>query len=548
MPNRALTIAILALACSVLPAQERVTIRVDSLAREGPWRPVFSYFGYDEPNYTYTANGTKLVGELAALSAAPVFIRTHHLLVTGNGEPALKWGSTNAYTEDAGGKPVYDWRIVDRIFDTYIHAGAKPFVELGFMPEALSTHPEPYTRHWPKPDDGKGWSYPPKDYNKWGELVRQLVLHSIERYGRAQTASWYWEVWNEPDISYWLGTPEEYDRLYDVSAAAIKRALPEARVGGPASTGPGGAKSAEFLRQFLGHCQANDTPLDFVSYHAKGSPRVIEGHVRMGLNHELRDADRGMEILADFPKYAKLPIILSEADPEGCAACSARVYPNNAYRNGTLYPVYTAAALASLLRLADRRHANLQGMLTWAFEFDGQPYFDGFRTLATNGIDKPVLNVFRMFGLMRGDRVRVESTGAEALDDILQTGVRGQPDIDALATRAPDEISVLAWNYHDDDLPAPGTPVETTVTGIPPTSGRVLVRHYRIDQTHSNAFTVWKELGSPQQPSPEQYAKLEAAGQLQELSSPEWMPVAGGSLHLQFTLPRQAVSLIQVTW
>jgi len=548
MPNRALTIAILALACSVLPAQERVTIRVDSLAREGPWRPVFSYFGYDEPNYTYTANGTKLVGELAALSAAPVFIRTHHLLVTGNGEPALKWGSTNAYTEDAGGKPAYDWRIVDRIFDTYIHAGAKPFVELGFMPEALSTYPEPYTRHWPKPDDGKGWSYPPKDYNKWGELVRQLVLHSIERYGRAQTASWYWEVWNEPDISYWLGTPEEYDRLYDVSAAAIKRALPEARVGGPASTGPGGAKSAEFLRQFLGHCQANNTPLDFVSYHAKGSPRVIEGHVRMGLNHELRDADRGMEILADFPKYAKLPIILSEADPEGCAACSARVYPNNAYRNGTLYPVYTAAALASLLRLADRRHANLQGMLTWAFEFDGQPYFDGFRTLATNGIDKPVLNVFRMFGLMRGDRVRVESTGAEALDDILQTGVRGQPDIDALATRAPDEISVLAWNYHDDDLPAPGTPVETTVTGIPPTSGRVLVRHYRIDQTHSNAFTVWKELGSPQQPSAEQYAKLEAAGQLQELSSPEWMPVTGGSLHLQFTLPRQAVSLIQVTW
>src|SRR5215472_6729767 len=153
-----------------LPPQDAVTVRVDAAARLGEFKPIYAYFGGDEPNFTYMKNGRKLVAELAGLSAAPVYIRTHHLLVTGDGTPALKWGSTNAYTEDAAGNPVYDWTIVDRIFDTYAAVHAQPFVEIGFMPEALSSHPEPYVVNWPK-NDGKGWSYPPKDYLKWAELV-----------------------------------------------------------------------------------------------------------------------------------------------------------------------------------------------------------------------------------------------------------------------------------------------------------------------------------------------------------------------------------------
>src|SRR6202047_3991258 len=125
-------------------AQDTVTIRVNAAETAGPFTPIYRYFGYDEPNYTYMKNGRKLVGELAALSADPVFIRTHFMLATGDGTPGLKWGSTNAYTEDASGKPVYDWKIVDRILDTYLQAKAKPFVEIGFMPEALSVKPEPY--------------------------------------------------------------------------------------------------------------------------------------------------------------------------------------------------------------------------------------------------------------------------------------------------------------------------------------------------------------------------------------------------------------------
>jgi hypothetical protein len=130
-----------ALAPVLMPAQEPVVIQVDAAAQLGSFRPIYSYFSYDEPNYTYMKYGPKLVEELSRLSYAPVYIRAHHLLCTGDGTAGLKWGSTNAYTEDANGRPVYDWTIVDRIFDTYMREHAKPFVEIGFMPEALSGHP-----------------------------------------------------------------------------------------------------------------------------------------------------------------------------------------------------------------------------------------------------------------------------------------------------------------------------------------------------------------------------------------------------------------------
>jgi xylan 1,4-beta-xylosidase len=560
-------ISLVLLAAASGSAQNSVTIRVNAAETIGPFKPIYGYFGYDEPNYTYTKNGQKLVGELASLSRVPIYIRTHFMLATGDGTPGLKWGSTNAYTEDASGKPVYDWTITDRIIDTYLQAGAKPFVEIGFMPQALSTKPDPYHPTWiPGAKNEQysiGWSYPPKDYKKWGNLVNQWVRHAVEKYGRDQVASWYWEVWNEPDISYWHGTPEQYDELYDYAADGVKRALPEARVGGPATTGPANERAAKFLQQFLEHCSAGKnfatgktgSPLDFITYHAKGRPTVADGQVRMGIAKNAEDVEKGFQIVASFPKFRNLPIVLSESDPEGCAACSARVYPQNAYRSGSLYAAYTAVMMKNTLELADREKTNIAGMLTWAFEFEDQPYFDGFRTLATNGIDKPVLNLFRMAGLMSGNRVKTENSDRITLKEIVADGVRGKPDVDAMAVRSDRDISVLAWNYHDDDLQGPEAAareaqVSLEITGLPGKGGssRVLLHHYRIDATHSNSWTAWKEMGSSQHPSPEQYAKLEAAGQLEELGSPRWIEMRAGETKLNFTLPLQGVSLVQISW
>jgi xylan 1,4-beta-xylosidase len=279
----------------------------------------------------------------------------------------------------------------------------------------------------------------------------------------------------------------------------------------------------------------------------------------MSLSSELQAAHAGFQIVSKYPQYRQLPIILSEADPEGCAACSMKDNPANAYRNGPLYAAYTAAAIKALFELQDANKVNLIAMLSWSFEFENKDYFEGFRTLATNGIDKPVLNLFRMAGLMSGERVETTSTGAVPLDDLVKTGARQAPDpqtsdIDALATKADREAAIMVWNYHDDDLPAPSADVQITVTGIPAGVKRVLLEQYRIDETHSNAYTVWKNMGSPQSPTPDQYAQLKAAGQLQLLDSPTWLDVdegkvtAEGKVTIAASLPRQAVSLMLLKW
>jgi xylan 1,4-beta-xylosidase len=186
--------------------------------------------------------------------------------------------------------------------------------------------------------------------------------------------------------------------------------------------------------------------------------------------------------------------------------------------------------------------------VTWSFEFEGQPPFEGFRELATDGIDKPLLNAFRMFGLLGGERVNATSSAALPTDLILREGVHSQPDINVLAARRDREIEILVWNYHDEDQPAPDAPIELNITGLPAGAEHALLEHFRIDATHSNAFSVWKKLGSPQSPSPEQYGELENSGQLQLLTSPEWIPIHASAAHLKFSLPRQAMSLLRLSW
>jgi len=335
----------------------------------------------------------------------------------------------------------------------------------------------------------------------------------------------------------------------------VKRALPSARIGGPATTGPASPQAAAFLRHFLEHCDHGTNfgngnagaPLDFITYHAKGRPSVVDGRVRMGIAKQLQDVREGFRIVRSFAKFRDLPIILSESDPEGCAACSARVYPQNSYRNGTLYPAYTAVMLKNIFELADREQANIDGTLTWAFEFEGQPYFDGFRTLATNGIDKPVLNLFRMLGMMQGSRVKTENSRRIPLLSMLAEGVQ-KPDVDSLAVARDREVSVLTWHYCDEDVVGVATKVRLIISGLPKNAKRLLLRQYRIDEDHSNSWTTWKSMGSPQSPSPEQYATLEAASQLHQSDSPIWVSSKNREMTVDVTLPRQSVSLLQLSW
>lgn len=544
-------------------ADDVISIGVDLKIDKGPLKPIWAFFGHDEPNYTYMKDGKKLLTELSQLSPVPVYMRIHNILNTTEGPISLKWGSSNVYTEDKNGNPVYDWTIIDKIFDTYKERGMKPLAQIGFMPKALSSNPEPYRRGGRAGDppeirkipNGNGWAYPPKDYDKFAALIYAWVQHSIERYGKAEVETWLWEIWNEPDGGFFRGTVDDYIKIYDYSVDAIKRALPTAQVGGPHTTGPWGARGAAFLKTFLTHVVSGTnlatgkigSPIDFIAFHAKGSTSMVNGVDRMDVGKQLRDINKGFEIVASYPTLKHVPIIIGESDPEGCAACLVEAYPQNNYRNGSMYASYTAASFARKYDLAEAWGVNLKGAVTWAFEFENQPWFAGFRDLATNGVDKPVLNVFRMFGMMEGNRVGTSGGSGYYYLSIRDSSVRGKnPDINALATKDNNSASVLVWNYHDVNAILPPSQVKVRVTGFP--ADQVKLTHYRIDQEFSNSYEVWKKMGSPQKPTAAQYAELEKAGQLQMLTSPVMVKTTNGEATIDFQLPRQGVSLLKFTW
>jgi xylan 1,4-beta-xylosidase len=539
-------LGILAVPCQAFP----VTVNVDAAKSVGPLPPIWRFFGADEPNYGTQPDGERLLMQLGGLRTGSVYFRAHNLMTTGDGTADFKWGSTNLYTEKDG-RAVYDFTIIDHIIDGWLARGLHPYLEIGFMPEALSSAPAdvPYRRPW-KPGVAykgitAGWSYPPRDYRKWAEVVYQWTRHNVERYGRAEVERWYFEVWNEPNLDfYWVGTPEEFYRLHDYAIDAVRRALPSARVGGPDVAGAGGALMDGFLRHVTtGTNYATGkvgTPTDFLSFHAKGQPTVVDGHVRMGISNQLKTADEAFEKIVAIPELSHKPIVIGENDPEGCAACPG---PQNGYRNDTLYSSYTAASYARLWELARRRNVNLEGALTWAFTFVGQPWFAGYRQLATNGIDLPVLNVFRLFARLGPEQVEATSSAEVPLERIVSEGVRDTPDVGVLATRAVDGATdILLWHYRDDDVSGPEAQVRLSVGGLA-SAHRYRVRIWRVDKHNGDAFTAWKALGSPSKPNEEQIATLVRASQLsaQEVSLAGEQP-----LQLNRSIPLQGVELIEI--
>ncbi|WP_205856875.1 GH39 family glycosyl hydrolase, partial [Phytoactinopolyspora endophytica] len=257
------------------PHVRSAVVRVDASSDAGELTPIWASIGYDEINWTYTPSGKRLLRTVGEFSPRPFDVRPHYVFCSGSGFGLPHWGNGNVYHEDEDGTPYYDFTIVDQTYDAIVGAGHHVLVELAFTPKALvpetaydvfTTIPSPtvYSAY----ENGL-WSFPPKDYGKWAGLVAAHARHCLERYGADEVADWYWELWNEPDIFYWRGTPQQFYDLYAVTAGAVRSVLPAAKVGGPAVTG--GDKGPPFLRGFLEQCRRDSLPLDFVSFHTKGS-------------------------------------------------------------------------------------------------------------------------------------------------------------------------------------------------------------------------------------------------------------------------------------
>ena len=205
------------------------------------------------------------------------------------------------------------------------------------------------------------------------------------------------------------------------------------------------------------------------------------------------------------------------------------LYPELGYRNSSLFAAYTIEQLTRTMDLADRSKVRLLGAVTWAFEFEDQPIFGGFRALATDGVALPVLNTFRMLNKMGARRLAVTSTGDLGLETIYSRGVAAYRDVHALASRDDRRVTIIAWNYHDDDLSGPTAEITLNVSGLPAGLPRVRMTEWRIDDTHSNAYTAWKEMGSPVKPTTEQHRQLEAASELAVSQSATRPPRHGGN-------------------
>jgi xylan 1,4-beta-xylosidase len=542
-----LTLVVVVLSGRICASPAIVSVRVDATQIGKPLKHVWQYYGYDECNYTTTPDCKALMKAVAQINPEPVYLRQHFLLNSGDGIATPKWSSTNVYTEDENGRPVYDWRIMDGIMDAVTASGCRPLVEIGLMPKDLSVRPDPYRPPKPfGPNEGVGVFFPPKDYEKWAELIRQWARHTKARYENAEE-TWLWELWNEPDIFYFQGTYEDYEKLFEYTEQALHEVMPEAVFGGPHVAGVG-----KFMQRFLAHCATEKnsltgktgTRLDYIGFHAKGGIDFKEGYVRMSMKGQLEKHQRGFAMVASFPKFSNTPIIIGEADPDGAAGMPASQSPSRGYRNVPAYGAYAAAMMKYSLDLAEREKVNLKGVLTWAFMFDGMPWFDGYRTLATNGVHKPVLNAFKMLGRLKGNELPLTSDGAVGLDEILKDSVRARPDINGMAVADGQSVKILIWNYHDYLVPAESAPIQLSVKLPPDFGSKARVIHYRIDDTHSNAYTKWIELGSPQNPNAEMLAELKAAMELQMLEPAGPIDITGGEASLNFELPRSGLSLI----
>jgi len=520
----------------------------------------WNYAGYDECNYTHSPGGMELINKLGKLEK-PYYIRAHHMLCTGNKHGFYKWGSTNAYLEDGDGVPIYDFSLIERMCDIWLANNCKPFFEIGFMPMHLADMGGVEKQSGNDMAEYRriGWSRPPKDYDRWYELIRKMVGRLVDRYGAEEVATWYFEMWNEPDIFYWTGTHSEFCKLFDYTEAAVHEALPSARFGGPSVCGAMNPedRAAVFLRKFLEHTSAGvnhksgavGTRLDFTSFHTKGGAFPATTGKKQAkppsVKNFLQQIKTGAEVIKACG-YGNLECVLSEADPDGWAAGGRFDNPALNFRNTEYYASYVASAYKNAYDLAKTLEMDVRP-LAWAFMFEGERCFEGTRTFSTQGIDKAMFNVFRVFAKLGGQLIELSSD--RDADPLTYPDPHGEglgAEIDGWATITGTK-SVEAMIYcHEDSWDCPDVyKIHFTALNLP-FDGPCRITHYRVDGTHSNAYAEWRRQGMPDYPAGGQYDAIKARDGLELYGPAVTSTPRDGRIDMEFDMPVNGVSLIKI--
>ena len=408
------------------------------------------------------------------------------------------------YDEDAQGHPVYNFSYVDQVYDGLLANGVRPFVELSFMPKKLAADPNALHAFWYKQNVS-----PPKDYAKWDDLITEFARHLIARYGLDEVSQWYFEVWNEPNLDFWAGSPKQttYLELYDHTARALKAVDARLRVGGPATA------QAAWADAFIRHCVTNNVPVDFVSSHvyANDTARDVFGtNETIPRDQMVCRAIKKVHDQITASAKPSLPLIWSEF--------------NASYKNETEVTdsTYMGPWLADTIRECD----GLVDMMSYwtfsdVFEEQGvvkQPFYGGFGLMAEDGIPKPAFFAFALLHKLGDQRIAVDS------------------DI-AVATRRQDGTDVVAvWNYAP-----PGESGSSKAVTIRFQGGSLKQASiFRVDDQHGDVRSAYEKMGSPRYPTSAQIESLRKAA---ALSAPETRDLNHGELTL--TLPSQGLAVIE---
>ncbi len=409
------------------------------------------------------------------------------------------------YGEDKQGNPIYNFDYVDQIYDGLLANGVKPFVELSFMPKLLAARLD-YHPFWYHPIVS-----PPADYTKWDALILAFARHLVSRYGIAEVSSWYFEVWNEPNIDFWTGRPaqETYFQLYDNTARALKAVSPRLRVGGPATA------QAAWVDAMIAHATTKQVPLDFVSTHAYGNDTAMDilGHAADIAPHQMLGPAVD-KVHAQIAASARpdIPLIWSEFN---ATYMSEREITDS---------VYMGPWLAKTISECDGK-VTLMSYWTFSDVFEEQgviraPFFGGFGLIAIDHLPKPSFNVFRLLHTLGDQRLAAEAN-------------------DVLVTKRKDGSLVLAaWNLAEPGATVSAKSITLKFQGI---SGNAAVSISRVDPTHGNVLAAYDKMGAPTYPSQEQLKQLR---EVERPETPEVQHLHDGSFTLE--IPAQGLAVVEV--
>lgn len=408
------------------------------------------------------------------------------------------------------GQELYSFHNIDVIFDFLLSIGMKPFIELGFMPSALASGEQTCFLY-------KGNITPPKSYDKWYELLNKLTRHLVERYGVEEVRTWFFEVWNEPNLKFfWAGTQDEYMKLYAYSVRAIKQVDPLLKVGGPASSGNA------WIPDFIEYCQKNEVAVDFISTHHYPTSDPLSTHHEVDIEAMMR--------LGEEERMQAFAALMNPHYERGVMAVMAQKAKQEAGELPLYYTEWNSAAFpykqddpyaaAFIVKTLADNAGLVEGYSFWTFSdiFEESvqqslPFHGGFGLLNIDGVPKPSYQAFRIMHELGTERIPTETCEVETLE--------------LLVTKKNNGLSMVLHNHNAPEAEIAGAEVRITFKGDL-TGKQAVVR--TVDEYHANPKAKWLEQGCPEYPSAQQLEQLFQAAELdsvsaglKQLPSGEWL-------------------------